>query len=76
MPLVAHLLAQHPIAALVGVFSAGIGLGVLASAILGQFQESRWQRHRLPQSWHELGDRLRQVPETIAGHLPASITHR
>jgi hypothetical protein len=76
MPALAHLISHHPILTLVGVFSAGIGLGMLATAVIARSEEGWWHRHGLPESFHDLGTGLRRVPEMIAQHLPESITGR
>jgi hypothetical protein len=74
MPAFAHLVSQHPILTLVGVFTAGIGLGVLTTAVLTRYQEGWRNRLGLPESFHELGAGLRRVPGMIAQHIPQSIT--
>ena len=71
-----QVIARHPLATLVASFSAGFGLGVLATAIFTREDRGWWERHNLPESLHDVSSGLRRIPAMIAQHLPDSLARR
>ena len=71
-----RVIARYPLAALVATFSAGFGLGILATAIFAREDRGWWDRHNLPESLPDVSSGLRRIPGLIAEHLPDSLARR
>ena len=71
-----RVIARYPLAALVATFSAGFGLGILATAIFAREDRGWWKRHNLPESLPDVSSGLRRIPGLIAEHLPDSLARR
>ncbi len=76
------MIARHPTSSVLIGFGVGFGLGVLLTAVLTQREESWYDRY-VPDSLSHLpdrvrrmhlADRLRDLPESMASHLPDSVT--
>ncbi len=72
----AQVVARYPLATLVASFSAGFGLGVLATAVFTRQETTWWERHDLPESPHDVSSGIRRIPAMIARHLPDSLARR
>jgi len=71
-----EFVAEHPVTSLVVGFGAGVGLGVLAVAVLGRREETWWERHRPSASLHGLSEGIRKLPEKVAEYIPESLPWR
>ncbi len=72
----AQVVARYPLATLLASFSAGFGLGVLATAVFSRADRGWWERHNLPESLHGVSSGLRRIPGMFAQHLPDSLARR
>lgn len=72
----AQVVARYPLATLVASFSAGFGLGVLATAVFSREDRGWSEHHNLPESLHHVSSGLRRIPAMIAQHLPESLARR
>ena len=72
----AQVVARYPVATLLASFSAGFGLGVLATAVFSRPDQGWRDRHDLPETLHDVSSGLRRIPGMIARHLPDSLARR
>ena len=79
LPDFAHLAAHYPVTTLLAGFSAGFGLGVLATVLFSQEEESWSDRYALKGSLREVTSSLQRVPDLLtrlANQLPDSLSNR
>lgn len=71
-----RFVSEHPIAAMVAGFGAGVGFGLLAVALFRPERESRWYERLAPPSLDELSSGLKKLPEKAARYLPEAMSWR
>jgi len=72
----AEFVDRHPIKSMVAGFGIGVGLGVLAVAILKREEKHTWASRFSTPSLHELSSGIRKLPEEAAEYMTESRSWR